>query len=137
MFGLADLEHVLRSSDIVLVTLPLTRETRGLIGGRELAAVKRGAWVVNVSRGGIVQERPLFEALQQGSLGGAILDVFEQEPLAADSPFWTLPNVFITPHIASEFAGWPSAVARLFCANLRRFVGGEPLSNVVDSERGY
>lgn len=129
--------RVLGESDIVVLTLPLTEETRGAIGAPELAAMKRGSWLVNVSRGGIVREAPLIEALRARHLGGAILDVFESEPLASDSPFWDLPNVLVTPHIASEFAGWSRAVGHLFCTNLRRYLCGEALADVVDPVRGY
>jgi phosphoglycerate dehydrogenase-like enzyme len=126
-----------RRADVVVLSLPLTPETRGIIGARELSRLKKHAWLVNVSRGGIVDETALAAVLRAGRIGGAILDVFEREPLPPENEFWTLPNVFVTPHISSEFAGWRSAVARLFAANLRRWVAGEPLANVVEPSRGY
>lgn len=137
MFGRDGLQHVLSASDVVVVTLPLTPETRGLIGGRELSWLRPGAVLVNVSRGGIVEEGAVLESLTSGRLAGAVLDVFAQEPLPGGSPFWDLPNVLVTPHIASEFEGWPRAVARLFCENLARWTRGEPLINLVDPALGY
>ncbi|MGE0130242.1 MAG: NAD(P)-dependent oxidoreductase [Blastocatellales bacterium] len=99
--------------------------------------MKRGAFLYNVSRGGIVDERALLGKLRDGSLGGAALDVFEQEPLPADNPFWALPNVIITPHLGAAWGGMWDAAFDLFCENLRRFRAGEPLINVADLARGY
>lgn len=128
---------VLGESDVVVLTLPLTSETRGMIGSRELRCCRPSAVLVNVSRGGIVNEDALAEVLRDGLLAGAILDVFEREPLPPDSPFWDMPNVLVTPHISSEFAGWREAVARLFLSNLERWSGRLPLLNVVDPVLGY
>lgn len=135
--GLERLLDVMAASDVLVVSLPLTAETRGVIDRAALAALKPGAWFVNVSRGGVVQELPLIDAIRSGHLRGAILDVFADEPLPAGSPFWDLPGVIVTPHIASEFAGWQVAVGQLFCDNLQRYRRGAPLVNVVDSGRGY
>ncbi len=131
------LPEVLRVSDVLVVTLPFTRDTRGFIGARELALLPRGAFVVNVGRGGLVDEAALAERIRAGHLGGAGLDVFEHEPLPADSPLWTLPGVIITPHVGGSFPGFMERALPLFCENLRRYLAGQPLMNVVDVARGY
>jgi phosphoglycerate dehydrogenase-like enzyme len=131
------LRDLLPSADIVVVAAPHTRETRGLIGGPELAAMCPTAILVNVSRGPLVDEAALAAALRAGAIGGAALDVFNDEPLPAASPFWTLPNVLITPHTAGFRPDhWDAAVA-LFSGNLRRFESGQQLVNVVDKQAGY
>lgn len=132
-----DLETVLRVSHVLVVTLPLTRETRGLLGERELRLLPRGAFLVNVGRGGLVQEAALVRVLEDGHLGGAGLDVFEEEPLPEDSPLWSLPGVTITPHVGGAFPGYMDRVVPLFCENLRRYLEGRPLQSVVDTSRGY
>ena len=131
------LDDVLRVADVLAVTLPFTSETRGLIGAAELARLPRGAFLVNVGRGGIVDEAALAEAIASGHLGGAGLDVFEQEPLPAASPLWRLPGVIITPHVGGSFPGFLERAMPLFCENLRRYLSGEPLLNRVDVARGY
>ena len=136
-FGPDELQRVLARSDVVVITLPLTSQTVGMIDEHALSWTKRGSWFVNVSRGGIVEEDALLDLLRRGHLAGAILDVFAEEPLPPQSPFWSLPNVLVTPHISSEFAGWPLAVARLFCDNLDRWARAAPLVNVVDPALGY
>jgi phosphoglycerate dehydrogenase-like enzyme len=132
---------LLPSADVVVLAAPQTRETRGLIGARELAVMRRDALLVNVSRGRLVDEAALAAALTvpaaARTLGGAALDVFEHEPLSADSPLWTLPNVLITPHVAGFRRDHWDAVTTLFAENLRRFESGQPLVNVVDKEAGY
>jgi phosphoglycerate dehydrogenase-like enzyme len=135
--GPEGLHDVLSESDITVVTLPLTAETRGMLGRRELRSIKAGGWLVNVSRGGIVHEDSLLEVLREGHLAGAVVDVFAREPLPPDSPFWDMSNVLVTPHISSEFAGWPGAVARLFLKNLDLWMRRMPLLNVVNPSRGY
>ena len=92
---------------------------------------------MNVSRGGIVDEEALIELLRERRIAGAVLDVFEDEPLPPGSPFWTLPNVVVTPHISSELDGWQVELARIFCRNLRHWMNDEPLENVVDPAAGY
>ncbi|HEX4951519.1 MAG TPA: D-2-hydroxyacid dehydrogenase [Blastocatellia bacterium] len=131
------LDELLAQADHVAVLIPMTTETRGLMGAAQFERMKPGALLYNVSRGGIVDERALLAALQSGRLGGAALDVFEQEPLPADSPFWTLPNVIVTPHLGAAWGGMWDAAFDLFCENLRRFRAGEPLLNVADLARGY
>ncbi len=131
------LDEVLRVSDVLAVTLPLTRETRGLLGARELGRLPRGAFVVNVGRGGLIDEAALAAGLREGRLGGAGLDVFADEPLPETSPLWTVPNLIITPHVAGDFPGYMDRIVPLFCENLRRYLAGQPLANVVDPARGY
>jgi phosphoglycerate dehydrogenase-like enzyme len=131
------LDEVLRRSDVLVVVLPLTPATRGLIGARELTLLPPGAFLINVGRGAIVQEAALLDALRAGRLAGAALDVFEQEPLPLESPLWDLPQVIITPHVSGTTPRYYDRAIPLFCENLRRFLRGEPLLNVVDRERGY
>jgi phosphoglycerate dehydrogenase-like enzyme len=99
--------------------------------------MKPGAAVIDVSRGGVVDGAALAEALEEGRLAGAVLDVFEQEPLPPDSPFWDLENVIVTPHSSSVYRGWERNSAALMCDNMIRFQAGQPLVNVVDPARGY
>lgn len=137
MFAPAGLHRALSQADVVVLSLPLTAETRGSIAAPELAAVPRGGVLINVSRGGVVDEVALLAALKAGHFSGAALDVFEREPLPAESEFWNLPNVLVTPHISSEFQDWPLAVAKLFRRNVAAWVSGEPLSHVVNPALGY
>jgi phosphoglycerate dehydrogenase-like enzyme len=122
-------------ADFVVVTVPLSRETRGLIGERELAAVKPDAWLINIARGPVVDEKALLGALRERRIGGAVLDVFDEEPLPPDHPFWALDNVAVTPHIAGPSI--PAEIAPIFNDNLRRYLSGRPLRDVVDRRRGY
>ena len=131
------LMDALPHADVVVLAAPQTSRTRGLIGAGELAAMRSDALLVNVSRGKLVDEKALIDALQRGTIGGAALDVFEEEPLPPDSPLWQLPNVLVTPHIAGFRPNHWDAVTDLFAANLRRFMDGAPLLNVVDKEHGY
>ncbi len=135
--GPAQLLDLLPTADVVVVAAPQTNETRGLIGRRELAAMRADAILVNVSRGGLVDEAALAEALRNGTIGGAALDVFEQEPLPKDSPLWSMDNVLITPHMAGFRPDHWDAVAELFAENLRRFDSGQELLNVVNKKAGY
>ncbi len=123
--------------DVVVLAAPQTSLTRGMIGRRELRAMKRDAIVVNVGRGKLVKEADLAEALHQRTIGGAALDVFEHEPLDPASPLWDLPNVLITPHTSSLRADYWELTTQLFADNLRRFDAGEALLNVVDKHAGY
>jgi phosphoglycerate dehydrogenase-like enzyme len=132
-----ELPEVLPSADVLVIAAPQTPSTRGLIGRPEVARMKRGSLLVNVSRGGLVDEPAVIEALREGALGGAALDVFNGEPLGAGSPLWDVPNLLITPHTAGFSPDhWDRAVD-LFADNLRRFERGEPLLNVVDKSAGY
>ena len=127
----------LSDADVIVLCAPHTRETRGLIGAAELAAMSPDAIVVNVSRGPLIDEPALIAALRERRIGGAALDVFSDEPLPPDSPFWTLPNVLITPHTSGYRPDHWDAAIGLFAENLRRYDDGRPLLNVVDKHAGY
>ncbi len=128
---------VLKEADYVVALLPLTRETKGRMGEHEFRAMKPTAVFINVSRGPIVQEAALVRALREGWIAGAGLDVFEVEPLPADSPLYDLPHVIITPHVSGITPQFFERIATIFAQNLRRYVKGEPLSNMIDVGRGY
>jgi phosphoglycerate dehydrogenase-like enzyme len=132
--GVEALADVAREADYLILTLPLTARSRHLIDAPILAALPARAWLVNVSRGPLVDEEALLEALRAGRLAGAVLDVVEQEPLPADHPLWDAPNVTITPHVSGATARFRDD---LVVENVRRYLAGEPLLNVVDPERGY
>jgi glyoxylate/hydroxypyruvate reductase A len=133
--GPADLAPFLAQSRTLVCALPLTPATHGLLDARSLAALPRGAHVINVSRGAVLRDADLLAAIDGGHLAGATLDVFETEPLPAESPLWRHPKILCTPHIAA--APRPDVAARQFLENLRRARTGEPLVNVVDRGRGY
>ena len=135
--GPEGLHEILAAADFVAVCLPLTPETHHVIDARAIAAMKPGACLIDVSRGGVVEGAALAEALAAGRLGGALLDVFEQEPLPPDSPFWDLENVMVTPHASSVYSGWERASALMLCDNIARWQAGRPLENLVDPARGY
>lgn len=122
-------------ADFVVVTAPLSPETRGLIGERELAAMKPSAWLINIARGPIVDEKALTEVLRERRIGGAVLDVFDHEPLPPEHPLWELDNVAITPHISGPST--PAEITPIFNDNLRRYLSRRPLRYVVDRKRGY
>jgi glyoxylate/hydroxypyruvate reductase A len=124
------LHELLPQVDDLVLTAPLTDETRGIVGAAELALLPRGAHVVNVGRGELLDEDALVAALQSGHLGGAALDVFVVEPLPADNPLWDLPNVIVTPHSAGTTDLSAQRAADIFADNLRRFSSGRPLRNV-------
>jgi phosphoglycerate dehydrogenase-like enzyme len=136
-YGPDGLPEVMERSDVVVVSTPLTKETRGLIGAVELALMSPHSYLVSISRGGIIDEDALVAALREGRPAHAILDVFDEEPLPPESPFWELPNTLVTPHISGELGDWAAAVADLFVENLRRYTASRPLRNVVDPELGY
>jgi phosphoglycerate dehydrogenase-like enzyme len=121
----------------VVVTAPLTPQTKGLVGGDAIAAMKRTAVLVNVGRGPVLDEAALVEALEGGRIRGAALDVFETEPLPAESPLWRLPNVLLSPHCADHVPGWVDEAMRVFLRQLERFRRGEPLRDAVDKKLGY
>ncbi len=124
-------------ADYVVDALPATPATRHIFDAAVFASMRPSARFINVGRGATVDEEALIEALRQRRIGGAALDVFEQEPLPPDSPFWELPNTIVSPHVSGDFEGWLEAVVRLFVENLRRFAAGQPLMNVVDKREGY
>src|SRR5262245_3641100 len=129
--------ELLAVSDVVVLALPHTPDTKQLIGTRELDTVKRGAVLINVARGKLLDDEAVVAALQDGRLGGAALDVFAKEPLDASSPYWNLPNVIITPHTAGAMRDYWTPLVALFAENLRRFERGDPLLNIVDKQLGY
>ena len=132
-----NLKRLLAISDFVVVCPPLTLETVGLIGQEELRLMKPEAYLVNVSRGKVVDQAALTKALQEGWIAGAGLDVFAEEPLAKDSELFEMPNVILTPHIAGISSRYGDRLTRLFCENLRRYLKGKPLRYLVDKNRGY
>jgi len=129
------LHQFLADIDVLSINLPLTQETAGLFGRRQLATLPRGSFVVNTARGKIIDEAALADLLTAGHLGGAALDVFTAEPLALDSRLWDLPGVSITSHISGPST--PAEVVPIFVDNYRRYVAGRPLVGVVDRQRGF
>ena len=134
---MSGIRTTLGRSDYVVVAAPLTENSTSMIGRDQLAAMKSSAVLVNISRGALVDEAALIEALSEGKLAGAGLDVFEQEPLPESSPLWDMPNVLITPHVSGSNPHYNRRVTELFCDNLARYLNGETLRNLVDVERGY
>lgn len=132
-----ELNEVLSQSDFVVLAAPRTPRTEGMIGPAQLAAMKKGAVLVNISRGALIDEQTLIMALQTESIGGAALDVFEKEPLPETSPLWDMPNVLVTPHVSGSSPYYMSRAVDIFCNNLARYLRNEPLKNLVDRERGY
>jgi phosphoglycerate dehydrogenase-like enzyme len=124
-------------ADYVVDALPATPATHHLFDASVFDSMRRSARFINVGRGTTVVEGALIDAIREERIGGAALDVFEREPLPSDSPFWELPNTIVSPHMSGDFEGWLEAVVRLFVENLRRFVAGRPLLNVVDKREGY
>jgi phosphoglycerate dehydrogenase-like enzyme len=132
-----DLPELVGRADGIVITLPLTDATRGLLDADTLAAVKPGAVLVNVGRGAVVDEAALVQRLQDGTLAGAALDVFAEEPLPEDSPLWGLENVIVSPHGTALVEAEEARIVDLFCENLRRRREGEPLINELDPEVLY
>jgi phosphoglycerate dehydrogenase-like enzyme len=135
--GSAELLDALPEADVVVNSLPLTDATRHVLDARAFAAMRPTARFVNVGRGATVDEEALVEALRDGRIAGAALDVFEVEPLPASSPLWNMPNVIVSPHMSGDIVGWEARVVDVFVENLDRWLRGEPLENVVDKARGY
>ncbi len=134
LFGPEQLHAILGQCDSVVVAAPHTPETEGLIDAAALAAMRPGAVLVNVARGPLVDAAALVAAMQSGHLGAAILDVFDEEPLPESSPFWELPNTYLSPHAAVAVDRYVQDLFDLFAENLRRYATGEPLKNVVDMD---
>jgi len=132
-----DLPGLLPTADWLVLAAPLTDATRGMLDAAALAALPARARVINVGRGGLVVEPDLVDALREGRIAGAALDVVAQEPLVMDSPLWDLPGVIVSPHMSGDTIGWRRALADVFTANLARYRAGEPLLNVVDKSLGY
>jgi phosphoglycerate dehydrogenase-like enzyme len=131
------LGQLLANSDIVVLCVPATEQTRGMIGRDELARMQSGAVLINVARGSIVDEAALVDALRGRHLRGAGLDVFATEPLPSDSPLWSLPNVLITPHVSATSPQFWEREGDLILENVRRYLAGRELRNVVDTAAGY
>ena len=131
------LNRMLKQCDYVVAAVPLTANTKHMISTSEFSAMKKGTIVVNISRGKVVDEMALIDALQSGHLRGAILDVFETEPLDAKSPLWTLPNVIISPHVSGLTPNYDQRAIELFANNLKRYLSVNPLLNEVNIKRGY
>lgn len=141
VFGMDMLDELLPEADLLICCLPHTPGTAGLLSESRIALMKRGAVLVNVGRGSLLDEAALVNALKSGRLSGAVLDVFAQEPLPESSPLWDMENVLITPHVSGpSFGHFPEVERRIagICAdNISRFLAGKPLVNVVDRSRGY
>jgi phosphoglycerate dehydrogenase-like enzyme len=131
------LDELLRRSDVVVVAAPLTEETAGMIGAPQLREMREQAWLVNIARGRLIDELALRRALESGWIGGAVLDVFTDEPLSGESPLYGTPNLILTPHTSWSSDQVVERSVRLFVENLERFAAGTPLENVVDLEAGY
>lgn len=137
LFDRVDLHEMLRVADFLVLAAPHTPETEGIIGERELAVLKPTAVLINIGRGALVDEDALIRALEEKRLAGAALDVFREEPPPQDSPLWDMPNVIISPHSASTVAQENARITEIFCDNLRRYLSGRPLRNVLDKKKLY
>lgn len=135
--GSDGLHAALAGADYVACAAPLTEATRGMMDADAFAAMAPHARFINVGRGPVVQTDALVDALQEGTIAGAALDVYEQEPLPPEHPLWAMENVILTAHMAGDFIGWREALSEQFIANFRRWQAGEPLFNVIDKSRGY
>lgn len=133
----SELPYLLGESDYVVVAVPLTAESRHMIGEQELRSMKPTAVIINVARGAVIDEPALIRALKEGWIAGAALDVFEQEPLPEDSELWKLQNVLLTPHVSGGTPRYMERAIDLFCENLHHYLDGRTLRNAVDPERGY
>ncbi len=137
VYAPAETARVLAESDYLLLLLPSTADTRGLIDRAALVRLKPGAWVLNFGRGDLVVDADLVAAVREHRIAGAVLDVFTTEPLPSDHPFWTTPGIVVLPHVGGLHPTRDTIVADLWVENLRRFVEGKPLLQVVDRARGY
>ncbi|HXQ20154.1 MAG TPA: D-2-hydroxyacid dehydrogenase [Candidatus Acidoferrales bacterium] len=135
--GAAALHALLAWADWVVCALPMTVETRGLIDAAALRALRSSAYLINIGRGESVDEAALVDALRTGAIAGAALDVFDQEPLPPEHPFWSLPNLVLTPHVSGYTPDYFQKMLAIFEDNLERFLSGRPLRNVVDKHLGY
>ncbi len=137
LYPIAQLHDMLRECDYVVLAVPLTPETEHLIGEAELRSMRSHTYLVNVARGKVIDEKMLIRALKEGWIAGAGLDVTEEEPLPADSPLYTLPNVILTPHISGVSVRYDERLTEIFATNLRRYRADQPLHNRYDPQRGY
>ena len=130
-------DDVYAEADFLTLHLPKTPETQGFINRENLAKTKDGVRIINCARGGLIDEAALKAGLDSGHIGGAALDVFQNEPLPEDSPLWEMPGVFVSPHMSGDSVGWLDALGGLFAENFGRWIRDEPLLNVVDKRSGY
>ncbi len=137
LLAATEFERVLSVSDIVILCLPLTGETKGMINAKSLRSMRPDSLLINVARGPVVREMDLVDALRDGVIAGAGLDVTEIEPLPSGSPLWEMPNVIITPHVGAQSAHRVPDTVRLFCDNLTRYLSGQPMINQVDKRLGF
>lgn len=137
MYAPEQLRERLARADVVVLTVPLSRATQGMIGAAELRAMRPTAYLINIGRGGTVDQPALVRALEERRIAGAALDVFAEEPLPASSPLWAMENVIITAHYAGSTPRYDERAMAIFLDNLRRYRAGEPLHNVVDKQAGY
>jgi D-2-hydroxyacid dehydrogenase (NADP+) len=131
------LHQLLGESDFVAITLPLTPETRNIIGEAELKAMKPSAYIINIGRGGLIDETALIKALREKTIAGAGLDVTATEPLPPDSPLWDLDNIILSPHVSGGMEDYAARATDVFCENLQRYLSGKRLKNIIDKEKGY
>lgn len=132
-----EFDEVIQTSDFILVSAPLTPETRGLIGEAEFRRMRPEAVLINVGRGPVVRQEALIAALRENRIRGAVLDVYDEEPLPAGHPFWTMENVLLSPHCADNTPVWLEEAMELFVDNFERYAAGQPLKNLVDKKAGY
>lgn len=137
IYGIDGLPRLLETSDYVVLAAPLTSQTQRLLGAAQFAMMKPTAFFINIARGAMVDETALIAALREKKIAGAVLDVFEDEPLPPESPLWDLENVFITPHVSGNFEQYVERVGTQFAENLFRYLRNEALMNVVDKKMGY
>jgi phosphoglycerate dehydrogenase-like enzyme len=136
-FGPDECAALMSESDYVTVTLPATPHTRAFVGAKEIAAMRPHAYIVNIGRGSVIDQNAMIAALREKRIAGAGLDVFEREPLEADSPLWAMENVILTPHMSGARRDYNTDACKLFADNLVRFRAGQPLYNVIDRALGY
>jgi phosphoglycerate dehydrogenase-like enzyme len=136
-WGLDSLPRLLKESDVVVVTVPFTPETKDMIGADEIAQMKDDSYLVGISRGGIINEQALADALKSGKLAGAAVDVTATEPLPSEDPIWDAPNLIITPHCCGTSEQTYRDVTEFLRTNLKRYFDGEPLVNVIDKRSGF
>lgn len=137
VYGFDDTDKVLAESDYVVVLLPVTPLTENLINSSRIAKMKPTAWLINFARGAVIVDKDLIAAVKAKTIAGAVLDVFRTEPLPADDPFWTTPGIMVLPHIGGYHPERDSWVAALLSDNIRRYLDGQPLREVVERDRGY
>ena len=139
VYATRHLEQALQESDFVILTVPLVPSTRHLIGRQALDAMKDSAYLINIARGSVVDEQALIDALEQKRIAGAVLDVFDEEPLPTEHPFWTMDNVIVTPHISGLSPMYMTRAVDVFIENLMHYSAGEigKMQNVIDPKKQY